>query len=354
MADIRRYPLLRHYRGGPTDHVLHVRRGQVVHSGTGGSFWFRPLAAALSEVPVDDHEVPLLFHARSADFQDVAVQATVTFRIADPVAAATRLDFGLDPDTGRPRGNPLDQVAAMLTELAQQHALVVVTSTPLREVITAGLRLVRERVGQGLADDSRLADTGIDVVAVRVVAIRPEPDLERALQTPALEQVQEEADRATYQRRALAVERERAISENELQSQIELAAREESLIEQEGTNQRRRAQDAAAAARIEAESRAERDRILAESRAASIRLVGQSEAEVEVARLGASAGVDRNVLFALALRDLAGNLPSIANLTLTPDLVSAALSRLVAPAPAGVGSGAGSGAGAVAATGERA
>ncbi len=335
MADIRRYPLLRHYRGGPTDHVLHVRRGRVVHSGTGGSFWFRPLTAALSEIPVDDHEVPLLFHARSADFQDVAVQATVTFRVADPVAAATRLDFGLDPDTGRRRGNPLDQVASMLTELAQQHALVVVTSTPLREVIAAGLRLVRERVGQGLADDPRLADTGIEVVAVRVVAIRPEPDLERALQTPALEEVQEEADRATYQRRALAVERERAISENELQSRIELAAREESLIEQEGANQRRRAQDAAGAARIEAESRADRDRILAEARAAATRLVGQSEADVEAARLGASAGVDRGVLLALALRDLAANLPSIANLTVTPDLVTAALGRLAALAPAG-------------------
>ena len=56
--------------------------------------------------------------------------------------------------------------------------------------------------------------------------MRPEPDVERALQTPARELVQQEADRATFERRALAVDSERAIAENELANQIELATRE--------------------------------------------------------------------------------------------------------------------------------
>ena len=80
MADIARYPLTRHLRGTPTLHVLHVRRGKVVHTGTAQSFFFRPLSAVLSEVPVDDRELAVLFHARTADFQDLAVQASVTFR----------------------------------------------------------------------------------------------------------------------------------------------------------------------------------------------------------------------------------------------------------------------------------
>ena len=58
-----------------------------------------------------------------------------------------------------------------------------------------------------------------------VIALRPEPEVEKALRTPAREQIQQEADRSTYERRAVAVERERAIAENELQSQIELARR---------------------------------------------------------------------------------------------------------------------------------
>ena len=61
-----------------------------MHSGGGVAFWFRPLSAALSEVPVDDRELPLLFHARTQDHQDVTVQATVTYRFADPALAASR------------------------------------------------------------------------------------------------------------------------------------------------------------------------------------------------------------------------------------------------------------------------
>ena len=70
---------------------------------------------------------------------------------------------------------------------------------------------------------------------------RRSPSVERALQTPTRERVQQEADRATFERRALAVERERAIAENELQNQIELARREEQLVAQRGANERRRA-----------------------------------------------------------------------------------------------------------------
>src|ERR1700761_1435571 len=99
MADISKRFGLRHLRAAPTSHIRHLRRGEVAHEGTGLAFWFRPLLAALSEVPVDDRELAMLFHGRTADFQDVTVQATVTFRITDPAAAATRLDFGIDPDT---------------------------------------------------------------------------------------------------------------------------------------------------------------------------------------------------------------------------------------------------------------
>lgn len=143
MADIARRAFLRHLRGAETTYVRHLRNGRTLHEGTASSFWFRPLGAVLAEVPVDDRELPLLFHAQTADFQDVSVQATVTFR---------------------------------------------------------------------------LADTGIQVIGARVVAVKPEPSVAKALQTPTRERLQQGAA-ATFERRAVAVERERAIAENELQNQ---------------------------------------------------------------------------------------------------------------------------------------
>ena len=106
--------------------------------------------------------------------------------------------------------------------------------TRLAEALVEAPSLLRARIETGLAGDERLAEIGLAVVAVRVGAIRPEPDLERALGTPARELVQQDADRATFERRALAVESERAIAENELHNQIELSKREEQLIAQRG------------------------------------------------------------------------------------------------------------------------
>ncbi|GGU87721.1 hypothetical protein GCM10010260_21490 [Streptomyces filipinensis] len=386
MADITRRLGWRHLRGAPTAHIRHHRSGTLVHDGPGLSFWFRPLSAALSEVPVDDRELAMTFHARTSDFQDVSVQATVTYRIADPAVAAARLDFSVDPDTGAWRGTPLEQLGTLLTETAQQHALDVLARTPLAAALVDGVTAVRERVASGLGAEPRLPATGIEVVAVRVMALRPEPEVERALRTPAREQIQQEADRATYERRAVAVERERTIAENELASRIELARREEQLVEQRGTNARREAEEEAAAdavrARAEAarsvrlaEAEAERSVKLAEAEAArSLRLteaetvrsrqlaeaeaartalladaeaaravrvaraeaegareLGEARAEAQAAwlRVHTEAGVDgATTLHALTATRLAENLPRIDSVTVSPDVLTGLLARL--------------------------
>ena len=347
MADIKRYPLVRHLRGTPTAHVVHLVRGAVKHEGVGLSFWFRPLQAVISEVPVADLELPLLFHARTSDFQDITVQATVTYRFVDPVLVATRIDFGIDPERGVWRSSPLEQVAQLLTELAQSHALDVLAVGPLEQALTTGVASVRDAVTAGLTGDQRLATTGIAVLGVRVLAIRPEADLERALQTPTREHVQSEADKATYSRRALAVERERAIAQNELDSKIQLAQREEQLVTQQGANARRLAEETAEAGRIETEARAARTGVLSTAEAHRTRLLGEAEAAAETAKLAAQGSVDQGVLLALALRELAGTLPAIGALTVTPDVLTGALARLVGrgDGEAAAGSGTASGAG---------
>ncbi len=328
MADITRFLFLAHLRADPTAHIRHLRRGKLVHDGPGQAFWFRPLTAALSEVPIDDREQPLLFHGRTLDFQDVVVQATVTYRVADPALAATRIDFGIDPEQGAWRSAPLEQLGGLLTELAQQHALDLLASFNLTRALAEGMSGVRERIATGLAEDRRLQDTGLHVVDVRVVAVRAEPDIERALQTPTREQVQQEADRATYERRALAVESEGTIAENELQNQIELARREEQLVDQRGQNERKRATELAVAGRIEAEGQAERRRLLAAAGADAKRVIGTAEADAEAARLAAYRDLDITTLLGMAAQELAAHLPQIGTLTLTPDLLTPILARL--------------------------
>jgi regulator of protease activity HflC (stomatin/prohibitin superfamily) len=346
MADITRRFFLRHLRSTPTSWVRHMAKGSMKREGVGLSFWYRPLTAVLSEVPVDDRELPLLFHARTSDFTDVTVQATVTYRIAAPQTASSRLDFSIHPYSGAARSRPLDQIATLLAELAQQPALDLLARLPLAEALTAGISPVREAVSAALAEDTRLSDLGVTVVSARVVAIRPEPELERALQTPTRESVQAEADRATYGRRAQAVEQERGIAENELQNKIELARREQQLVEQHGTNARRQAeldsaaqlvvsQGAAERDKVAAAAKAEQDRLLADARAASIRAIGLADAEKEAARLAAYRDLPQSVLQAMTVREFAGKLPDIKALTITPDMLTDLLSRLALPSEDG-------------------
>ena len=256
------------------------------------------------------------------------MQATLTFRLTDPALAAARIDFSIDPESGRWRATPLEQVAGLLAETAQQHALDLLAGMALTDALVGGVAAVRAAIAAGIADDPRLVATGIAVIGVRVVAIRPEPEVEKALRTPTREQVQQEADRATYERRAVAVERERAISENELQSQIELARREEQLVGPRGTNARRAAEEDAAAGQIGTEAEALRAERLAESRAHGVRAVGEAEAAAETAKLAAYRNLPEAILFGLAMRELAGNLPQINSLVLTPDLLAPVLARL--------------------------
>lgn len=328
MADIARYPFVRHLRGTTTTYVQHVRNGRTIRAGVGATFWFRPLSAVLSEVPVDDRELPLLFHARTADYQDVTVQATVTFRVIDPAVASGRIDFSIDPETGLWGATPLDQVAALLIETAQQYALDLIAGADLTAVLNGGVAPVRAAIDDGLRRDDRLAETGIAVIGVRVVAVRPEPEMEKALRTPTREQVQQDADKATFERRALAVERERAIGENELQTQIELARREEQLVAQRGANARREAEEVAAAGMIAADAEARRAERLAEAEAEATRLTGTAAGEAEAARLAAYREVSETVLLGLAVKELATNLPHIDNLVVTPDLLAPVLARL--------------------------
>ena len=204
---------------------------------------------------------------------------------------------------------------------------------PLAAALAGGVAAVREAIASGLGADPRIGGTGLQLVDARVVAVRPEPEVERALQTPAREQVQQDADKATYERRALAVERERAIAENEMQSQILLARREEELVVQRGGNARRQAEEAAAASGIEAQAAFERAELTARGQATATREVGVARAEAEGAKLQVYAALPDGVLTGLALKELAANLPKVQSLVLTPDLLAPLLAKF------GVGAG---------------
>ena len=327
MAEISAFGPLRRLRSDVNVHIERYRGGRVIQSGRGLAFWFMPDGASIAELPMDDRDLPFLFHSRSKDFQALTVQGLIVWRVVDPKRLAERVNLSIDLARGLYLGQPVDQIATLLTGLSQQLATQYLAEFDVNAILEAGVKPLLGRMETGLIGSAQLAEMGLEVASVRVADVSPSSDLSRALQTPTFERLQQQADQATFERRALAVEKERAIAENELGNQIELARRQKELIEHEDENARNRATADAAAKKIGADAEAER-----------IRVIEQAKADMEKARVDIYSDLPQGVMMGLAAREFAQKLKSIEHLNITPDVLSAllgdALGRLGPARPA--------------------
>jgi len=326
MADIKAYGFARHLRSDANVHVSRFRNGRVVRSGRGLAFWFWPRRASVAELPMDDRDMVLFFKGRSKDFQTIAVQGNLTWRVADPVVLGERVDFSINLSTGKHITKPVEQIEALLTGMAQQVATQYFAESSVHDLLEARIEPLRSRLERGLNGAERLTAMGVETVAIRLISIAPTAELERALQTPTFEGLQQKADQAVFERRALAVEKERAIAENELNNKTELARRETQLIAQESANARNRAQGASEAKQIEADGEAGR-----------IRTIEQARADMEQAHIEVYRDLSVQVLLGLAARELAAKLNKIDHLNVTPDLLATLLGELGKAPPPRIG-----------------
>ena len=311
MADIQHFPFVTHVRSNPNAYVMQYRGGVVARAGRGLSFWAWPLSDSVVEVPTDDRDLTLVVHGRSSDYQDVTVQGILTYRTADPARLAERVDFSLSLTSGSYVAEPIERVEVLLSQLAQEEVLRYLARTTIRELLSDGIARLRHAVDAALAEAPQLPEFGLTVSSVRITGVRPTPDLEKAIEAPIREHIKQESDEAAFARRAMAVEKERAIAENELQSRIELARREQALIEQQGANAKRKATDEAESAQITAAADAER-----------IQTVEGARQRVEANRLEALQHAPGSVLATVAATAFAEHINSIANLQITPDLLT--------------------------------
>lgn len=321
MAQIKRYPLMNRLRAETASHIQYFRNGTLKKSGRGLSFWFDPNGASITEVPMDDRELTFMIKGQSNDYQDLAVQGTLVWRVADPADVASRVDFTIDLAKGLHRSKPEDQIRSVLIGLVREFADTYLRQSGVRALLEAGLAPLQAAVNAGFRADPTVTGMGLAIVSIRVAALTPSSELYRALQAPTFESLQQKADEATFSRRALAVEKERAIAENELSNQVALATRRKDLIARDDANARSEAEAMAASQRITAEANAEAKIIAANAEATRIRAVEQAAADMERARMAAIGDVPPAVLFAMAAQAFAGKVDRIDSLNISPDMM---------------------------------
>lgn len=340
MPQINKYPVFSHLRAGPNEHVLCYARGRVVQSGVGVSFWFRPLTASISMVPVQDLETTYILRERTADMQEVAVQCTITFRVTDAARAAMRYNFSISTKTGLWVEKPLERLENAWSLRARDPSRAYISQVSLTEAVTSGPLAIRERLLAALKGDAEIEQAGLTLVTLTVNSIAPAPEVQRALETPTREAIQQRADAAVFERRALAVEKERAIKENELLTQIELERKQEDLIKRQGANKLLEEQSGAEVekARVLAESErgqlaahayAAHTRIRAEGDAQARTILASGEAKGDQERISVYQSASPDALRALVIREIGVSLPEINHLNVTPELLGESLSRFL-------------------------
>ena len=324
MALITNFGMIARLRSDASHHVIRYRSGKIRQSGRGLVCWFRPDIASIAEIPMDDREMTIFVKGRSADFQIVNVQGVLAWRVAEPERLAERTDFTIALGNGTFVGQPIERIETRLAGLVNQATLDYLAMAPVRKLLDAGIEPLRKQIEAALVNDPALAEIGLGIVSVRLNNLAPSSELERALQTPTFESLQQKADEATFERRALAVDKERAIAENELANRVELAKREAELIAEETRNMRDRASGQAEAQQVEADAEAGR-----------IRIIEAAKAEAERAHMEVFRELPPHVLLGLAAREFAGKLDTIEHLNVTPELLASVM-REFAVRPAAV------------------
>lgn len=210
---------IRFIKSQPTVHLMQFMKGRVVRQGVGQSFFYYAPASTVVAVPVASSDQPFMLTLTTADFQSVTVQGKVTFRVSNPQLTASLLDFSLDAagkayaseDPQRLGGRVATQVEVIIQQKVQAMAL--------KEALRASAEIARHAESV-LGEQAGITALGLEVLGVSIQAVKPTPDIARALEAEAREANLKAADDAIYLRRMAALEKERSIRENELDTEV--------------------------------------------------------------------------------------------------------------------------------------
>ena len=249
------------------------------------------------------------------------------------------MDFSLDA-RGRYRSSDAEKLSDRLVHAAQILARSFTQSHTLADVWSSSDALVQEMIEKLKASETATM-LGVEVLALSITSIKAAPEMSKALQADAREQLLQKADEAIFVRRNAALELERKIKENELNTEIAVEQKKRQIretqmeaeiaIEQKKRQVRETQMEADVAIEQQrnelVEHRVENDRKEAEAHGHALQATLEPLKGMDWRTLMAvsSGGVNAKLLVAMAFRDLAENAGKIGQLNISPDLLNALL-----------------------------
>ncbi len=288
--------MFKYFKGEPNTYTICFRNGKVRQHGAGINFWYSPLTTTISAIPVASQESHFVFKETTADFQEVAIQGALTYRLEEPLEVASRLDYTVEPSGKRYTSDDPGKLVERVVNVVQGHTRALVSRLPLEKALTAVGSVANEVLTQ-LSAAQDLSSLGVVIEGLHFVSIKATPEMQKALEADFREGLNKRADQAIYDRRKAAVEEERKIRESEMNTDVELENRKKALVDTQARNELK---------------------------------LAEAHAKAEELKLSPYGDLPPQALVGLALKEWAGNSGSIDNLTITPDLLSKVVAYVTA------------------------
>src|SRR3989344_691216 len=279
---------IKYFKAEPTEFARMQVGGKTKKEGVGISAFYMPFRTTIEMISVAGSDQPFTFQETSEDNQEINLQGGFIYRISDPRLAIAKYNFSIDPDTKTYQTEDNRKLPELILHIVRGEARRIIQSTKLEKILTMGEELA-EKVTRGLRARDTIAGTGVNFQDLYFEAIRPKPEIAKALEATFRESLLQRADEAIYARRAVAVEKERAIQENEMKTKIELEEQKKKLVELEGTNTLQ---------------------------------IADYKANATKKELAAYTGIAPEMIVAQALLRLGERADKIGNLTITPEMLS--------------------------------
>lgn len=324
----------------PTEYVIKVKKGEVVQKGLGLSFFYNTLTTSMIVVPATAFDAPFAFDGiMTSDFQDVSVQGDISYTISDYEKAARMVDFSYKntkKENQAVLAEAKQKMAKRMINLAKVYATKFMSTRDVRTAMISGDALA-EALRESMKQDMTMREFGLELISVSILGILAKPDTQKALEAATREEILRQQDDAIYKRRNAAIEQERIVTENELNTEISIAEKEKEKKEKEMETKRLVLEKQAEldAKKLRDDIRLEEEnRKLVELQAENAKKKSDAKAydsavllktfagiDTEVVKALATSGMDSKALIAKAFVEIGDKADKIGVLNVSPDLL---------------------------------
>jgi len=319
----------------PSTYLIKYQNGKIVKEGAGLSMFYYAPSTSLVCVPVGSEDVHFMFSELTKDFQETTVQGQVTCTIEDVHALTSMLNYTLNAKGEYASEDP-KKLPRRVLNLIQVSIREQLSQLNLKEALSSS-EVMAKAVKECLKSSSAIKSLGVDINELSIVSVKPNKETARALEAETREVLLRQADEAVYLRRNAAIEQERVIKENELNTEIAMEDKKREIMERqleaEKSEQEKRQQICEAemagdivlqqqnAELVEVTVANKKKEAESKAYAVEAHLNAIAKSDPKIVEVLAMSGMNPAQLIASSFKELAENADKIGELNISPDLL---------------------------------